>query len=680
MNNSPALRIQELTDFLSEQSYRYYILDDPQISDAEYDRLYRELCALEAAHPEWALPYSPTQRVGAPPGVQFEPVTHRQPLQSLDNVFNSGELREFYRRAQERIPGHTLVFDGEVKFDGLSVSLRYVNGIFTEAATRGDGKTGENITANARTIRNLPLHLVGAGFPQDFDVRGEVVIRKHDFDQMNLRRLAQGEPLFANPRNAAAGSLRQLDSRVTAQRPLSFFPFGIGQSSQEVAASHLAIMARLAEWGFARRDDIERLDTFAALEDYYTRMIERRDALPFEIDGVVFKIDALAQRDEIGETSRAPRWAIAFKLPAREESTQVLSIEASVGRTGIITPVANLAPVSIGGVVVRRATLHNQDEVDRKDVRPGDTVLVRRAGDVIPEIIKVVTDLRPAESLPYQLPKTCPACGSPTARLPGEAALYCTGGLLCPAQRVAELKHFCSRDALQIDGLGEQIITQLVQCNKIMHAADLYRLTEDDLLELERMGPKLAQRLLKSIDASRQTTLARLIYALGIRQVGQVTATRLAEHFGALDALLGASEEVLQEIEDVGPVVARSLVTFFANTANRAVIDALLAAGLHWPPPTDRTVASHAAPTPVTGRRFVLTGTLERFPRSVAKQHIEAQGGIVSSDVTRSTDILVCGADPGSKLTKAQQLGIIVIDESQLIQWLGLDPEGNEGS
>lgn len=672
--SSTKQRISELTDYLNTQAYHYYVLDNPHISDAEYDQLYRELCDLEESNPDLALSYSPTRRVGAAPSKDFKPVIHRLPLMSLDNVFSNDGLAEFYRRVHERLPNQENVrFVGEAKLDGLSVSLRYHHGNFVEAATRGDGQVGENITANAMTIRNLPLRLSGAGFPEDFDVRGEVVIRKQDFEHLNQRRLAAGESLFANPRNAAAGSLRQLDSRITAQRPLSFFPFSMESVSAPSIGSQWEMLNKLAEWGFIKRDEVEILDSFAAMQNYYERMIEQRDRLAFEIDGVVFKVDDIVSQGALGETSRAPRWAIAYKLPAQELTTRIVSIDASVGRTGTITPVANVEPVTLGGVVVRRATLHNQDEVDRKDIREGDTVIIRRAGDVIPEIVKVVTELRSKDSTPYRLPTTCPECGSPTAQLEGQTAYYCTGGLQCPAQRIAGLLHFAGRDAMDIDGLGEQVVTQLVHNDLVHHPADLYRLTAEDLLTLDRVGPKLAKRLLKAIDGSRQTTLARVVFALGIPQVGQVTAKRLADHFVTLDQLMHSTSEALQEIDDIGPIIAAGLTAFFNNTANREAVLALVAAGLKWQTRPKQTIAI----SEITDKRFVLTGTLRDYSRSSAKSLIEARGGIVVDSLSRKTDYLIYGQSPGSKLSKAKQLGVTLLDESQWVKLLALPQEGN---
>jgi DNA ligase (NAD+) len=538
--------------------------------------------------------------------------------------------------------------------------------VLDQAATRGDGKVGENVTDNVRTIRNLPLKLSGSEWPDTLEVRGEVVIRKGDFEQLNRRREREGQPTFANPRNAAAGSIRQLDSRITAQRSLSFFPFGVGMSSTPLNTTHMEILQQLKQWGFMLRDEIELLSGLDALEGYYQSMITNRDHLPFEIDGVVFKVNSLVLREDLGETSRAPRWAIAYKLPPREETTVVESIEASVGRTGVITPVANLRPVNVGGVVVRRATLHNQGELDRKDIRVGDTVVIRRAGDVIPEIVSVVPSLRPPDSVSWKLPKTCPECGAETLQIEGEAALRCTGGLSCPAQRVGAILHFVSRDALNIDGLGDVLVAQMVSRGLIHTPADLWQLDHEILQQLDRMGEKLATRILSAIQAARSTTLARFIYALGIPQIGVVTAERLANHFGALSPLMEADEEALTGVEDVGPVVAHSVVSFFANLANRSVIEQLLAAGLHWEDPMN-----HALETgPLTGKSFVLTGTLSTMTRSQAKDKLEALGGKVQSALTRKTDYLVVGEDPGSKLDKAHTLNIHVIDESGLMELL----------
>ncbi len=659
-------RAAELRETLADHNYRYYVLDEPAVSDAEYDALLRELQDLERQWPSLATPDSPTQRVGAPPLEAFEPARHEQPMLSLGNVFSEEELREFDRRVHERAAGGDVAYVCEPKLDGLSVNLRYEDGLLARAATRGDGEVGEDITANVRTIRSVPLRLTGAA-PSLLEVRGEVVIRKADFERLNARREAAGERTFANPRNAAAGSLRQLDSRITARRPLTFFTFGTGASSETLAATHSDVLTRLEAWGFRVNEHVQRVDDVDGCLRYYQWLLEYRDTLSYEIDGAVYKVDDLALRERLGFTARAPRWAAAHKLPAREATTVVETIAASVGRTGVITPVAELAPVEVGGVTVSRATLHNLDEVRRKDVREGDTVMVRRAGDVIPEITAVITERRPAGVEPWDMPGACPVCGSEVLRLDEEAAHRCIGGLYCPAQRMGALLHFVSRRAMDIDGLGEKLVAQLVERDLVRTAADLYHLDARRLSGLERMGERSAANLLRAIDASRETTLARFLYALGINHVGEVTAKALAAHFGELDAIRQADEEALESVPDVGPVVAQSVAHFFAQPHNQEVIDGLLHAGVHWPAPEGRD----GDEAPLAGRTFVLTGTLEGFTRDEARARIEALGGKVTGSVSGRTDYVVAGADPGSKRDKAERLGVSVLDEAAFRELVG---------
>jgi len=663
-----AERARELARDLDYHNYRYYVLDQPVISDAEYDRLLRELQELEERYPELAGPDSPTRRVGAPPRKEFGEVRHSVPMLSLDNAFDEEELAAFDRRVRERLGVGTVAYLAEPKLDGASVSLRYEGGMLVRAGTRGDGTTGEAITENVRTIRTVPLRLQGEGWPGVVEVRGEVVIRSADFERLNAERLDRGESVFANPRNAAAGSLRQLDSKVTAGRPLTFFPWGLGECSGTVADSQWALLERLRAWGFLVSAELRRVEGAEGCLAYYRELGERRAALPYEIDGVVYKVDDFAARERLGFTSRAPRWAVAHKFPAHEETTRVLGIEASVGRTGVITPVANLEPVQVGGVTVSRATLHNQDEVERKDVREGDTVIVRRAGDVIPEVVGVVKEKRPGGAKSWQMPATCPVCGSEVLRLENEAAHRCMGGLYCAAQRTGAILHFASRHALDIDGLGEKLVAQLVERALVQTVADLYTLTREQLMGLERMGEKSADNLIGALERSRDTTLPRFLYALGISQVGEVTAAQLASHFGDLEPLMAADEEALQSVPDVGPVVALSISHFFGQPHNREVIDRLVAAGVHWPP-----VEVTRAETPLEGNTYVITGTLESMTRDEAKQALQALGAKVSGSVSKKTTAVVVGADPGSKYDKARDLGVEILDEAALLRLVGKD-------
>ncbi|PWG63498.1 NAD-dependent DNA ligase LigA [Sediminicurvatus halobius] len=658
-SKDPAARAAELREAIEYHNHRYYVLDDPAISDADYDALLRELQAIEAEHPELVTPDSPTQRVGSAPLESFGEAPHEQPMLSLDNAFDEDELAEFDRRVREGLGRDAVDYVAEPKLDGLSVNLRYEHGRLVRAGTRGDGRVGEDISANIRTIRSVPLRLLTREPPALVEVRGEVVIRRRDFQRLNAEREQRGERPFANPRNAAAGSLRQLDPRITARRPLTLFTFGVGACSAPLGETHTQVLRHLGEWGFPVNERVEAVRGLEGCLDYHRRLLADRDRLDYEVDGAVFKVDDLAAREELGFTARAPRWAIAHKLPAREATTVVERILPSVGRTGVITPVAALEPVAVGGVTVSRATLHNLDEVHRKDVREGDTVMVRRAGDVIPEVVSVVTEKRPAGAEAWQMPSVCPVCGSEVVRLDDEAAHRCMGGLYCPAQRMGAILHFVSRRAMDIDGLGEKLVQQLVDSERVRTVVDLYHLTRSDLLGLERMGEKSAGNLLAAIEHSKRTTLPRLIYALGISQVGEVTAQALAEHFGDLDPLMAADEAALTEVPDVGPVVAQSVARFFAQPHNREVIDGLRAAGVSWEP-----LAGRAGSGPLSGRTFVLTGTLEGYTRDKAKARIEALGGRVTSSVSKKTDYVVAGADPGSKRDKAERLGVEILDEA----------------
>ncbi|MCC5857970.1 MAG: NAD-dependent DNA ligase LigA [Ectothiorhodospiraceae bacterium] len=667
--NAARERLAELREEIDGHNHRYYVLDSPLISDAEYDALMRELLAIEERWPHLVTPDSPSQRVGAPPASAFGEVHHAVPMLSLDNAFDEQDLLDFDRRVRERL-GHQggVRYVGEPKLDGLSLTIRYQDGVLVQAGTRGDGRTGEDITANVRTVRSVPLRLRGQGVPETLEVRGEMVIRKRDFEALNAQRLAAGLKTFANPRNAAAGSLRQLDSRETARRPLTFFTFGVGVCSESLGDSHHAILQRLTAWGFRVNDQIRVLDGMDACLDYYRDLLDRRDSLDYEIDGVVFKVDELQARERLGFTARAPRWAIAYKLPAREATTRVRDIIPSVGRTGAITPVADLEPVEVGGVTVSRATLHNMDELRRKDVRVGDTVMVRRAGDVIPEITGVITERRPPDATPWDMPKHCPVCGSEVLRLDEEADHRCQGGLVCSAQRVGAILHFASRRAMDIDGLGEKIVEQLVDRELVRTPADLFRLEHATVAGLERMGDRSADNLLAALSRAKATSLPRFLYALGIRHVGEVTAQRLAEHFGDLEPIMAASEEELVQVPDVGPVVAQAIAHFFAEPHNRDVIRQLLAAGVRWP-------VVHRSPRtqPLAGKTFVLTGTLAGMSRDQARNRIQALGGKVTGSVSRKTDYLVAGESPGSKLDKARELGVTVLDEAGMRALLGAE-------
>ena len=661
-------QIQDLRKRINDANQRYYVLDAPTLSDAEYDRLMRELQALEAANPQLITPDSPTQRVGAPPLGAFASVQHGIPMTSLDNVFDLQGLNDWDRRVREGLDQNLVEYSAEPKFDGVSVNIRYEQGRLARAGTRGDGYTGEDVTLNVRTIRDVPLRLQGNGWPELLEIRGEVVIPIAAFERLNGERLQQGEAPFANPRNAAAGSLRQLDSQITATRPLAFFPWGWGECADILGESHMDYMERFHSWGFQVTSYLTKVHGVMECQGYFEKIQKQRETMPFEIDGVVFKVNRLTHRDTLGFTARAPRWAIAYKFPAHEENTVVEAILPSVGRTGVITPVAVLRPVQVGGVTVSRASLHNQDEVERKDVRVGDTVIVRRAGDVIPEVVAVIPEKRPAGAQPWQMPQRCPVCGSEVLRLPNEAAHRCMGGLYCPAQRMGAILHFASRRAMDIRGLGEKLAQQLVDRGLVQTVADLYGLDSGTLAQLERMGAKSAEKLLQELKQSRNSTLPRFLYALGIRQVGETTAKSLAGFFGDLDPLLQASEEVLQEIPDVGPVVAESIAHFFAQSHNREVIAALRSAGIHWPPiPRARERES----LPLKGETYVLTGTLASMTREEAKAAIETLGGKVSGSVSAKTSFVVEGQDSGSKAEKARALAIPLLDEAAFLQRLG---------
>jgi len=654
---------------LNRHSHAYYVLDNPTIPDAEYDKMFRELVALEQAHPDLIASDSPTQRVGGKPLPQFEQVRHAVPMLSLNNAFGDEEVIAFDRRVREGLEtGDDIAYSTELKFDGLAISLRYENGFLVQAATRGDGTTGENVTANIRTVRAVPLRLHTDAPPAVLDVRGEVLMYKADFARLNERQREAGQKEFANPRNAAAGSLRQLDSRVTAQRALRFFAYGIGVlEGAEMPHSHSAMLDWYASLGLPVCSERAVVRDAQGLLDFSHGIGSKRKQLPYEIDGVVYKVNRLDHQKRLGFVSRAPRFAVAHKFPAEEAMTVVQDIDVQVGRTGAITPVARLVPVFVGGVTVTNATLHNEDEVNRKDIQIGDTVIVRRAGDVIPEVVAYVPELRPADARKFVMPANCPVCGSAIIRPEEEAIARCSGGWVkCPAQRKGGLLHFVSRRAMDIEGLGEQLVEQLVDRNVITTAADLYRLGLTSLAELDRMAEKSAQNVLKALEKSKSTTLARFVYGLGIRHVGEATAKELANHFGNLDALLQASEEQLLEVADIGPVVARSIMAFLSDPLNLELIEQLRAAGIHW----QESTRAADTPRPLAGKTFVLTGTLPVLTRDEAAAKIEAAGGKVAGSVSKKTSYVVAGEEAGSKLTKAQELGVTIIDEAGLLQLL----------
>jgi DNA ligase (NAD+) len=658
-------RAKELREEINYHNYRYYVLDEPVVPDAEYDRLMRELVELEKKYPELITPDSPTQRVGAAPAAGFREIRHTVAMLSLDNAFDESEVVAFDTRVRERLGTDEVVdYSAEPKIDGVAISIRYEAGVLVSAATRGDGIVGEDVTHNVRTIRSIPLRLRG-DHPELLEVRGEIYMTRSGFEAMNARARETGERTFVNPRNAAAGSLRQLDSRVTAVRPLEMFAYGVGQvSGVTLPNKHSEILGLLREWGHRVNPLCTVVHGIDGCLAYYRKIGAMRASLPYDIDGVVYKVNDLSLQQRLGTISRSPRWAVAHKFPAQEALTTVEAVEFQVGRTGALTPVARLKPVFVGGVTVSNATLHNMDELERKDIRIGDTVIVRRAGDVIPEVVATIPERRPPGARRVELPKHCIVCGSDVVRPAGEAVARCSGGLVCPAQRKEALRHFASRRALDIQGLGEKLINQLVDSGKVRTAADLYRLTEADLESLERMGAKSAGNLRRAIQRSRDTTLARFLYALGIREVGEATAAALAEHFGTIEALESASEDELQEVPDVGPVVAAHVHAFFRQPHNREVIDNLIQAGVHWP------VAKRAQNGRLAGQTWVITGTLKTLTREQAAERIRAEGGKVTDSVSARTSYLLCGDNPGSKLRKAEKLGVPMVDEEQFLAML----------
>lgn len=670
-----AQQIALLRKRIRQYDHEYYVLDAPSVPDSEYDRLFRELQALEQAHPELIDSDSPTQRVGGAPLPELVPVHHRVPMLSIEtetDITPEG-ARAFDSRIRKKlgldISDPAIEYAAELKFDGLAISLRYENGLLTQAATRGDGEVGEDVTQNIRTIRQIPLRLEGAA-PEVLEVRGEVYMSRPDFERYNARQRAQGKSTLVNPRNGAAGAVRQLDSRLTAQRLLSFFTYGLGETrGWEAPARHSELLDALQCFGFPVC--AERIVGLGPepLVQFHQNVAAKRDSLPYDIDGVVYKVNSLALQRELGFRSREPHWAVAHKFPAQEALTELLAIDVQVGRTGAVTPVARLKPVFVGGVTVTNATLHNQDEIDRKGVRVGDTVSVRRAGDVIPEVVGVVKDRRPPNSAPYDLLEAighqCPVCGSHVIRQEDESVARCTGGLFCSAQRKQAILHFASRRAMDIEGLGEKLVDQLVDAELVHTLADIYKLDSQTLAGLERMAEKSAQNIIDALQKSKKTTLARFIYALGIRNVGEATAKDLAKYFGSLQGLLEADAEKLQQVPDVGPIVADSIVEFLGEAHNREVINMLIAVGIHW-----EEVAGSRTDGVFNGKTLVLTGTLPNMSRDEAKAMIEDAGGKVAGSVSRKTDYVVAGAEAGSKLEKARELGVTIIDETALLELL----------
>ena len=673
-------RARALAEQIETHNYKYYVEDAPAVSDAAYDKLFRDLQALEAEYPALVTPDSPTQRVGGKPAAEFAPVHHAIPMLSIRSETLTGpagavqfdaRVRRELKLAADAPP---VEYVAELKFDGLAISLRYVDGRLAVAATRGDGETGEDVTRNILTIRAIPTRLRTRKPPQVLEVRGEVYMRRADFDALNARQVAAGLKAYVNPRNTAAGAVRQLDPSITATRPLLFFAYGLGETDGfDLPATQSALLDQLEKLGFPVNRDRRIAHGATALQHFYESVAKRRGGLPFEIDGVVYKVNALELQRKLGFVTREPRWAVAHKFPPEEMQTEVLGIDVQVGRTGAITPVARLAPVFVGGVTVTNVTLHNEDEVRRKDVHVGDTVIVRRAGDVIPEIAGVVADKRPKGAHAFVMPKKCPICGSAVVRLPDEAIARCSGGLFCPAQRKQALLHFAGRRAMDIEGLGEKLVDQLVDAGIVHTPADLYKLGLANLAALERMADKSAANVVAAIEKSKKTSLARFIFALGIRHVGEATAKDLAAHFGALDPLLAADEAALEDVNDVGPVLAESVARFFAEPHNREVIEQLRAAGVTWTEgPPQRKAAGVLA-----GLTLVLTGTLPTLARDDAKALIEAAGGKVAGSVSKKTSYVVAGADAGSKLARAEELEVPVIDEQGLQALLARSPRGN---
>ena len=676
------IRLLALRSQLHHYAHQYYVLDTPQVPDAEYDRLFQELQAIELAHPEWVTPDSPTQRVGGKPLDAFATVRHAVPMLSIrtetDTESSGAEAFDSrVRKELELTQAHAPVeYVAELKFDGLAMSLRYAHGVLVQAATRGDGEYGEDVTQNIRTIGQIPLKLTGEGIPAVLEVRGEVYMRRDAFEAMNEKQRDNGDKTFVNPRNAAAGAVRQLDPGIAAQRPLSFFAYGLGEVTAAEQGgpefgTHYAMLQTLKSWGFPVADQVVIAQGAPDLIAYHQRIGAARDQLPYDIDGVVYKVNSLALQRQLGFVTREPRWAVAHKYPAQEQITQVLGIDVQVGRTGKLTPVARLNPVFVGGTTVSNATLHNLFEMRRKKVRVGDSAIVRRAGDVIPEVVGVVACVRPAYVPNFRMPRSCPICGSAVVREKTEMNHRCSGGLFCPAQRKQAILHYAQRRAVEIEGLGEKLVDQLVESNTIRTLPDLYKLGLSTLAALDRMAEKSAHNIIVALEKSKQTTLPRFLFGLGIRHVGEATAKELARHFGTMDAIMDATEDALTGVSDVGPIVAKSLHTFFAQAHNREVVEQLRACGVRW----DEGAPADAGPTPLVGKILVLTGTLPTLGRDAAKDLIEAAGGKVSGSVSKKTHYVVAGAEAGSKLDKAIELGVTVLDEVGLLALLNA-PQG----
>jgi DNA ligase (NAD+) len=663
-----AARVMALRDTLARYDYRYYVLDDPEVPDAEYDRVLGELRRLEATHPQLVTADSPTQRVSGLPLKEFGEVAHRVPMLSLDNAFSDDDVRAFDRRVRERLErDDEVIYHCEPKLDGLAVTLIYEKGELIVGATRGDGATGEDITQNLRTLPGVPLRLCGEGYPAVLEVRGEVFMTQRGFERLNADALSRGEKAFVNPRNAAAGSLRQLDSRITAKRPLDIFFYGLGQvDGGSLPMQHGDVLAALRSFGLRTCPEIRLVTGVEGLLAYYAEIGRKRSALAYQIDGVVYKVNSLVSQRQLGFVARAPRWAIAHKYPAEEEMTTVREIEWQVGRTGALTPVARLEPVFVGGVTVSNATLHNVEELTRKDVRVGDTVILRRAGDVIPEVVRVIPERRPSGAQRILLPTACPVCGSKVTRSEGEAVARCTGGWLCQAQRKEAIKHFAHRRAMDIEGLGDKVVEQLVDSELVASASALYRLTAEQLSALERLGEKSAANLIAAIDHSRATTLPRFLFSLGIPNVGEATALALAQHFLSLEAIQVASIDAIMEVPDIGPVVAASIRAFFDDRRNQEEVMALMAGGIHWP----AIETFRSAHQPLAGKTVVLTGTLPTLSRAEAEALIRQAGGKVTSSVTKKTDYVLAGENAGSKLSRAEELKVFVISEADLLSLL----------
>jgi len=658
--------INKLRNNINHHNYLYYVLDAPEIPDSEYDRLLRKLQDLEQQHPELITSDSPTQRVGAEPLKAFGEVRYEIPMLSLENSFSDEELQAFDRRVREKLEMEIVEYAAEPKLDGLAVSLLYENGILIKGATRGDGTTGEDITQNIRTVQSIPLRLVGEGYPKMLEVRGEVYMTKSGFLELNKQQGKKGGKMYVNARNTAAGSLRQLDPKITASRPLFFFAYGVGKVDGNLPEKHSDILEHLRNWGIRVSHEIKVVKGVEGCCGYFKKISEKRKKLDYDIDGVVFKVNSIRQQQELGFVSRAPRWAIAHKFPAQEEITKLLAIDVQVGRTGAITPVARLESVFVGGVTVTNATLHNMDEIRRKDIRVGDTVIIRRAGDVIPEVVSIIIDRRPKGTKMFHLPKKCPVCGSDIIQAEGEAIARCTGGLFCAAQHKNSIRHFASRRAMDIEGLGDKLVEQLVDQKIINTVADLFTLSQEQLAGLERMGDKSAVNLIAALEKSKATTLERFIYALGIREVGESTAQVLSRHFGSLDAIMKADEETLQKVQDIGPVVAAHIVAFFHQKHNREIIEALIRHGVRWP---DIKVSKREH-KPLEGKTFVLTGTLDTMIRDEAKDKLQELGAKVSGSVSKKTSYVVAGTDPGSKYDNAMELGVEILDENAFLRLL----------